>query len=74
MLLSRHRNAGQNHNLEIANTSFESVEKFKHLGTRVTNQNLIQKEIKSKLNSDNALYHSVQNRLSSRLLSKNVKI
>jgi hypothetical protein len=40
----------------------------------VTNQNLIQEEIKRRQNSGNACYHSVQNRLSSRLLSKNLKI
>jgi hypothetical protein len=39
----------------------------------VTNQNLIQDEIKRRLNSGNACYHSVQNLLSSPLLSKNVK-
>jgi hypothetical protein len=44
------------------------------LGTTVTNQNLIQEEIKRRLNSDNAWYHSEQNVLPSRLLSKNVKI
>jgi hypothetical protein len=43
-------------------------------GTTVTNQNLIQKEIKGKLNSGNACYHSVQNLLSLCLLLKNVKI
>jgi hypothetical protein len=43
------------------------------LGTTVTNQNLIQ-EIKRRLNSGNACYHSVQNLLSSRLLSENVKV
>jgi hypothetical protein len=35
---------------------------------------LIQEEIKRRLNSGNACYHSVQNLLSSRLLLKNVKI
>jgi hypothetical protein len=35
---------------------------------------LIQEEIKRRLNSGNAFYHSVQNLLSSRLLSKNVKV
>jgi hypothetical protein len=39
----------------------------------VTNQNLIQEEIKSRLNSSNACYHSVQKLSSSRLLSKNLK-
>jgi hypothetical protein len=41
---------------------------------RVTNKNSIQEEIKKRLNLGNACYHSVQNPLSSRLLSKNVKI
>jgi hypothetical protein len=40
----------------------------------VTNQNLIQGEIKRRINSGEACYHLVQNHLSSRLLSKNVKI
>jgi hypothetical protein len=37
-------------------------------------KNSIQEEMKSRLNSGNACYHSVQNILSSRLLSKNLKI
>jgi hypothetical protein len=40
----------------------------------ITDQNSIQEEIKSRLKSGNACYHSVQNLLSSRLLSKNLKI
>jgi hypothetical protein len=40
----------------------------------VTNQNLIQEEIKRRLNSGNACYHSAQKCLSSRLLRKNLKI
>jgi hypothetical protein len=37
------------------------------------NQNSIQEEIKGRLRSGNACYHSVQNLLSSNLLSKNIK-
>jgi hypothetical protein len=37
-------------------------------------QNSIAEEIKSRLRLGNACYHSVQNLLSSRLLSKNLKI
>jgi hypothetical protein len=40
----------------------------------ITNLNLIQEKIKRRLNSSNACYHSVQNLLSSPLLSKNIKI
>jgi hypothetical protein len=46
MLLPRHENAGQNHNIKTANRCFENVAQFKYLGTTTTNQNLIQGEIK----------------------------
>jgi hypothetical protein len=72
--MSRHQNAGQNHYIKTANTSFEKVAQLKYLGTTVTSQKLIQEEIKRRLDSGNACYHSVQNLLSSRLLSKNTKI
>jgi sorting nexin-29 len=74
MLLSRYQNVRQNRNTKIANRSFENVSQFKYFGTTVTNQNLIQEEIKRRLNSGNSCYHSVQNLLSSHLLSKNLKI
>jgi len=50
------------------------MEVFKCLGTMLTDQNSVQEEIKSRLKLGNACYHSVQNLLSSRLLSKNLKI
>jgi hypothetical protein len=74
MLLSHHQNAGQNHDVKIADRSFETVAHFKYLGTTVVNQNLVQEEIRWRLNSDNACYRSVQKLLSSRLLSKNIRI
>jgi hypothetical protein len=74
ILLSCHQNAGQNHDIKVANRCFENVAHVRYLGTAVTNQNLIQEEIKRRLNSGNACYQSVQNLLSSCLLSKNVKI
>jgi hypothetical protein len=70
MLLSHHQNAGQNMDSKTANRPFENVSHFKYLGTTVTNQNLIQEEIKMRL----TCYHSVQSLLSSHLLSKGVKI
>jgi hypothetical protein len=36
------------------NSTFERVEEFKYLGTNLTNQNVIQEEIKSRLRSGNA--------------------
>jgi hypothetical protein len=72
-LLSHHQNVGQNRDIKIANRSFENVSQFKYLGTTVTNQNLVEEEIKRRLNSDNACYRSAQNLLSSRLLSKKLK-
>ena len=57
--------------MRIDKSTFDSVEDFKYLGTTLTNQNSIAEEIKSRLKSGNACYHSVQNLLSSRLLSKN---
>jgi hypothetical protein len=74
MLLYRQQNAEQNHDIKVANKYFENVAQFKHLGTTVTNQNFIQEEIKRRLNSGNACYHSVQNLMSSRLLTRNIKI
>ena len=74
MVKSRDQNAGRSHNIKIDNSSFERVEVFKYLGTTLTDQNPIQKEIKSRLKLGNAFYHSVQNLLSSSLLHKNLKI
>jgi hypothetical protein len=74
MLLSRHQNVGQNRDIKIANRLFENVSQFKYLGATTTNKNLIQEEIKRRLNSGNACYHSFQNLLFSHLLSKNLKI
>ena len=50
------------------------MEEFKYLGTTLTNQNSIQEEIKSRVKLWNACYYSVQNLLSSSLLSKKLKI
>jgi hypothetical protein len=60
--------------VKIDNSFIERVEEFKYLETTLTDQNSIQEEIKSRLMLGNACYHSVQNLLSSRLISKHLKI
>jgi hypothetical protein len=67
--MSRDQNVGQSHSVKIDNNSIERVEEFKYLGTTLTNQNSVKEEIKSRLKLGNACYWSVQNLLSSSLLS-----
>jgi hypothetical protein len=69
-MMSGHPNSGQNQNIRIANESFENVANLKYVGTTLANQNDIHDEIRSRLNSRNACYYSVQNLLSPRLISK----
>jgi len=72
MVMSRDQNGVRSHRIKTDNSSPERVEPFRYLGTILTNY--VQKEIKSRLKSGNACHHSVQNLLSSILLSKNLKI
>ena len=74
MAVFRDQNAGRIHSMKMDNSPIEGVEKFKYFGTTLTNQNSIQEEIKSRLKLGNACYYSVQNLLSSSLLSKTLKI
>jgi hypothetical protein len=48
-VMFRDRNAGRDDSVEFDNSSIESVEGFKYLGTTLTHQNFIQVEIKSSL-------------------------
>jgi hypothetical protein len=57
----------KNWNIKIANRSFENVSQFGYLGTTVTDQNLIEEQIKRRLNSGNACCPSGKNLLSSPL-------
>jgi hypothetical protein len=62
------------HSIKIGNWSLEDVAKFKYLETTLTDQKHMHKEIKSRLNLGNACYHLVQSLLSSRLVSRNLKV
>jgi hypothetical protein len=68
MIMSHHPNLGQNQNTRTANELFGNVAKFRYLGMKQTNQNDIHDEIKSRLNSGNACYQSVQNLLASHFI------
>jgi RNA:NAD 2'-phosphotransferase (TPT1/KptA family) len=58
MVMSRDQNAGRGHSVKIDNSSCERVDEFKYLGTTLTNKNSIQEEMKGRLKSGNACYHS----------------
>jgi hypothetical protein len=74
MEVGRNRGTVTNKHIRIGSNSHEKETTFKYLGTLVTNQNSIQEEIKCGLKAGNSSYNSVQTILSSRLLSKNLKI
>jgi hypothetical protein len=74
MLMSCYQKARQKHSIKIANWCFEGVETFIYLVTTLTGQNCMHEEIKSRLNLENACYHSVQRLSSSCLLSRNVSV
>ena len=76
MVVSGDQNARRSHNSKIDNNSFQRCGILKYLVKTFMNQNSIPEEIKNRLRSGNACYHSVQNLMcmSSNLLSKNVKI
>ena len=50
------------------------MEKFRYIGVTVTNTNDIREEIKRRINMGNAYYYSLEKILSSRLLSKKLKV
>jgi hypothetical protein len=57
ILLFHNQIAGQNRDIKIASRLFKNVSQFKYLGTTLTNQNLIQEEIKRRLSYSNVCYH-----------------
>jgi hypothetical protein len=73
MFMSHHQTAGQ-YNIKVVNKSLKNGTNLKYLGMMVLNQNRIHEEIKSRLNLGNAYYQTVQNLLSSHLVSKNIQM
>jgi hypothetical protein len=68
IFMSHYHSRGKNHNIKIGNKSFENV------SVTVTNQNHIHQEVKSRLHFVSACYHSLWKLLSSRIISKIIKI
>ena len=71
---SQDQNALRSHRIKVGSSLFESAKVFKYLATTLKYQNSIQKEIKNKFKSRNSCCLSVQNLLTSSLLSKNIKV
>jgi len=59
MVISRDQNAGRSHSIKTDNSFFERVEQFKYLGINLKDQNSTQEEIKIRVKSGNAYYHSL---------------
>ena len=74
MITSHHQNVIQNQNIVTGNLSFENVQKLRYLGVTVTNTNDIREEMKHRINMGNACYYSLERMISSRLLSKKMKV
>jgi len=73
MVMSRDQNARRSHRIRIDNSSLERVVEFKYLETTLANQNYIQEEIKSRLKSGKAYYHTEQKLMSSNWPFNNLK-
>jgi len=76
VVVFRDHNAGKSQRIQTDNGYFEGEGgvDFRYLETTLTNRNSVQEEIKSRMMSGNARFHSVQNLLSSSLLSKILKV
>jgi hypothetical protein len=67
--MSSEESVERNHNLKMDTKFFENMAKFIHAKIYPENQSFIHEEIESRLNSEKAYHHSVQNYLSSSFLS-----
>ena len=74
MITSRNAQEDGNINITVKNENIEKVDKFEYLGAYVTSRNEVMEEIKSRLISGNACFYSVQKLLSTRLISRKLKL
>jgi hypothetical protein len=73
VVISQNQKAERIPRIKNGNIFCESVQEFIYVGKNLKYENYIQEEIKNRLKSRNACYHTVQNLLSSTLLSKHLK-
>jgi hypothetical protein len=59
--------------IRINNSDIERINKFKYLGSIITNNNNISSEISHRINTGNTGYYGLRNILRSRLLKKDTK-
>ena len=75
MIMFPDQNAGNNHNMyRDRQQILWKVGRVQVFGNKSKDQNSVQEEVKIRLKSGNACYHSVQNIFFSSLLSKSIKI
>jgi hypothetical protein len=69
VLMSHSQKIGQKHSIKIGYRSFEDVAKFKYLGTTLTDQSCMHKEIKVKKKGKMVLLRSTEAHLGERRCS-----
>ena len=74
MEVGRHRGMMAKELTTLGSNSYGKVKTFKHLGSLLAKQHSVHEEIKCRPKAGNSCHYSVQTILSSRVLSKNLKI
>ena len=74
MFVSCKHSKGQNHSIKTGNKTFESVTKFRYLGTTLMSQNFIREVIKRRLELRDSLLHFSPEFFAYSLLPKSMKI
>jgi hypothetical protein len=72
MCVSSQQIARQNHDIKVANKPL-FVADFRFLGMKLTSQNCVLEEVRSRLNLENGCHHLVQNIVSCYFLSNSIK-
>ena len=72
MLMYDYKNTRHNHYIKTVTNPLKIQQSYKYLGATLRNKCCTHEEINSRLNSGNACYHSVENLLSSGLLSAGI--